>query len=384
MSSFDEAILSLNSFLNQEFSGPSKKNKLQQALELLTNVTVQYDKFVNEVLAENNQKVMNKMENIVNIVNNMEKNLEKNFKNSENTQKSYVDALVSSGPVSPARVPPILTPEYCILINKVDNSGNVIESKKLSDVEFAAVKVKVRTILPKDIPLNGIYKASQSGVRICFPTTAARDRAMTAITAKSDVFAGYVIKSCVKRLPELVAFGLHGLTSIDDIADDIKVKNNIDDPALKILKVTDKMIVFRTSSDTRKKLINDGAKIRIGYCVCKVEDKLSVLVCNKCCGFGHTSNNCKAPKQCCSHGCGGDHHFAQCDSTAVVCLNCSNSSVPSIKNGNKNHASYSKDCPLLKAYRLREIRRTDFGDGPPPPDYADLVLWQRSSRLHSA
>lgn len=110
-----------------------------------------------------------------------------------------------------------------------------------------------------------------------------------------------------------------------------------------------KRITNKFGKDTCKVIVTFGTKVaptEILGSVYKVtvEPVLLTLVrCNRCQRFGHTTKNCKANFIACPH-CASAHSHAQCPVKTIprwyCCANC-----------NGNHGAYSKSCPEFYKYQ---------------------------------
>lgn len=79
---------------------------------------------------------------------------------------------------------------------------------------------------------------------------------------------------------------------------------------------------------------------------CEVQTYISPLIqCFKCFKFNHSAKVCRS-KQMCSY-CAGDHHYKECVSDILVCINCGG-----------GHLAVSRDCPIKR--KKIELKRADI------------------------
>lgn len=79
---------------------------------------------------------------------------------------------------------------------------------------------------------------------------------------------------------------------------------------------------------------------------CEVQTYISPLIqCFKCFKFNHSAKVCRS-KQMCSY-CAGDHHYKECVSDILVCINCGG-----------GHLAVSRDCPIKK--KKIELKRSEI------------------------
>jgi len=108
-------------------------------------------------------------------------------------------------------------------------------------------------------------------------------------------------------------------------------------------------VIVEVSPIWRRELLAPK-KIKIEWCMCRVEDFFAVTICLKCLGFGHTAKFCQKQQKCSL--CAGDHYWKDCSTEHLICCsNCSKANTY-IHEGNKkintNHSVFSKECPRLR------------------------------------
>jgi hypothetical protein len=103
----------------------------------------------------------------------------------------------------------------------------------------------------------------------------------------------------------------------DDIKNTILLQNNLAHLADPILctKFTKRTfedsghVVVEVSPHLRRELLN-LQKIKLQWCMCRVEDFVSVTRCLKCLGIGHSARFCQKQQKCSL--CAEDHHWKEC------------------------------------------------------------------------
>lgn len=63
-----------------------------------------------------------------------------------------------------------------------------------------------------------------------------------------------------------------------------------------------------TNGKTFEKLVN--REVNIGWKSCKVYEDLNIMMCYKCCGYGHKTTNCTREQKC--YLCAGNHCGRDC------------------------------------------------------------------------
>ena len=67
--------------------------------------------------------------------------------------------------------------------------------------------------------------------------------------------------------------------------------------------------VIEINPEHRRQLAGVG-RVNIGWQFCRIDDRISVLQCFNCMGFGHVAEACKKPERCSK--CGGVHAAKGC------------------------------------------------------------------------
>lgn len=94
-------------------------------------------------------------------------------------------------------------------------------------------------------------------------------------------------------------------------------------------------------AEAAKQLIEIG-KVRIGWVVCRIREKLNPTKCYKCMEFGHIAKTCKSSSDWSKHclRCGKSGHIAKLCNEEPKCLLCQG------KEGiDNNHLTGSRRCP---------------------------------------
>lgn len=86
------------------------------------------------------------------------------------------------------------------------------------------------------------------------------------------------------------------------------------------------------------------AKIRIGWVVCRIREKIKPRRCFKCMDYGHTAANCKSPNDYTNHclRCGENGHKIKTCEKQPMCLLCSNTT------NNSDHVTGAFICPYYR------------------------------------
>ena len=125
-----------------------------------------------------------------------------------------------------------------------------------------------------------------------------------------------------------------------------------------------KTIILKCSPNIRDAIHKNNHKIKIGFSLCKVYDRIHVPQCSKCCRFGYTFRNCSSDTQACSY-CAKNHVSKECSFKNTIekhqCINCHLSKNNDIKSKANTHNAFSFDCPNYCIEKNRIISRTDFG-----------------------
>lgn len=115
------------------------------------------------------------------------------------------------------------------------------------------------------------------------------------------------------------------------------------------------LAVVTVPAKVAEKLLETG-KVKIGWTVCRVRQKVEVLRCYKCQGFGHVAMDCKGPdrsKVC--RLCGKEGHLAKNCKGDPFCIICRAAD----EQGRADHIPGSARCPSFQ--KAKEKKRKPNG-----------------------
>ena len=117
--------------------------------------------------------------------------------------------------------------------------------------------------------------------------------------------------------------------------------------------------VIAMPADLARKAVRMN-KLRVGWVVCRIREKIVVTRCYRCWDFGHLARNCKGPdrsKSC--HRCGGEGHLVRTCTHPPNCCLCEGKDK-------QTHATGSFKCPnYQKALRMAERNWKKKNEGTP-------------------
>jgi len=130
-------------------------------------------------------------------------------------------------------------------------------------------------------------------------------------------------------------------------------------------------LVMRVNPEIRKQFL-EKKYIILGKCMCKIFDRIDVSHCQKCCKFGHKTNQCKSTQLICSL-CSENHLHSNCplkdDISKHKCYNCFNNNNQEIKANSHTHNAFSYNCP--EYFRQKQILAAKINWGNCPPLITD-------------
>ena len=104
--------------------------------------------------------------------------------------------------------------------------------------------------------------------------------------------------------------------------------------------------VVRISKTLRHQIRLANNKLKVGFYLCQVYDRILAKRCNNCQTFGHWADQCPITNQVvCAH-CSENHATNECEAATYKCTNCAKSNVFDC-----HHSANSADCPSYKKYR---------------------------------
>lgn len=118
-------------------------------------------------------------------------------------------------------------------------------------------------------------------------------------------------------------------------------------------------IIVEVDSVSQKKMIEFGT-LYLPWRECKVYEHIYLKRCYKCCGFSHTSIECKN-NQFCSK-CSGQHKFSECNNNKVECINCKIANYNFKTNLNINHHAWSKECAVLQRRMVAMKNKIEYNE----------------------
>lgn len=110
--------------------------------------------------------------------------------------------------------------------------------------------------------------------------------------------------------------------------------------------------VVRLPGAKFREIIKKG-KINIGCESLFVEEYVGVLMCFRCCRYGHLSTRCMEPEVC--YNCGREHGGGSCTERELRCINCWRA-----YGREEGHGARSQECPVYKINMEKARRATDY------------------------
>ena len=130
----------------------------------------------------------------------------------------------------------------------------------------------------------------------------------------------------------------------------------------KIDRYGTKFVIAEVEPKLFKKLM-ELRKVCVGYSLCSVKDRISVIRCFKCNRFGHGQRECRNETTCAS--CAGPHNTIGCIETTVKCSNCDwiNQKRKQRKQEliDCQHRADDVTCPQYRRIRRIVESQIDFG-----------------------
>lgn len=181
--------------------------------------------------------------------------------------------------------------------------------------------------------------------------------------------ANYDINLPVIKKPRLRITNIDENISNDQIIDELKKRNKeIESFDIKLIAVLNKShrgntfndIVVEIDGTTHCKLLSIK-KLYLPWRECIVFDHLYLKRCFKCCGYSHTSIDCKK-QQICSRCGSNTHNYNNCTARTNTCINCKSSNDKYKTKLNVNHHAFSEHCAITQRRKTNIKNRIEYNE----------------------
>lgn len=162
----------------------------------------------------------------------------------------------------------------------------------------------------------------------------------------------YTVSVSKLKLPRLVLIGPKKMYTNIELLKEMQALNYLDENDTISIKYTRKskyssryIIYIETKGETFRKLVDKD--IALGWDRCKIREDFNIMICFKCCGYGHKKEDCKKKDPVCSF-CTGKHDYWECKQEFPKCCNCINYNKLYHQKNDYNHEANKNDCTLHK------------------------------------
>lgn len=276
------------------------------------------------------------------------------FSEMVKSTKSFIPA--SNNPVSKPNIrewktPPLQTKhESLIKIKDQNDSRLVLQEVKKSIIESDMEKDFKRV------------QQLQNGALIIECKNAVQQQKLNENLAKKDI----EIKNLSNNNPMLMITGIHKGYEKDDfikefIAENVQITERFGPSAADMFTFVTKREcrneakenwVFQTPPQLFKWLIKNNT-LSFDLSPAYVQEYANVVMCYKCCLFGHVSKYCKGTE--CCYKCGEAHSASVCNKSVYNCVNCSK-----LKLTNRDHSARDRQCPVFSKRLLQKLEHTNY------------------------
>lgn len=256
--------------------------------------------------------------------------------------------------------------KHIIVIEKLEDEED--EEKTITDVKWSTIVSKDVKNTLKEVPVLHA-QASGGTAKLHFKSEADMSRAHEALKTKYKVTSK---TQDSKRLdPKLTISDLHdGISSAEELDKLIIEKNDFirelkdEGETLKVVFLDrgGKFAVLKVSPKMREAIRDEDDKIFLDLQQHHVRDRIHVIQCYHCQGYGHTSKslycNQKDSTATCFY-CAGTHRSDGCKSKKVIkCANCAKSTSRAERTKCTTHKASDNLCPFYVREKLKLMSRT--------------------------
>lgn len=253
--------------------------------------------------------VNNKVDGIYEILGRMERQLSELHAKASDRRDSSAANETESYAKATAR-----EPNKVVLVRPKNNET---DSKKT----IAAVKARID---PTAVKIKAVKSIAKGGVAIeCSDGVNMLKVKQLATEKLSGEFSVEVAK---KRNPMLKIVGIDDKLEDAQLCENLKAQNDFlsKDSEIKVLRkyrVKDRhaTAIVELSAASFNECMKQQ-KLNLGWERCKVYEEVPILMCLKCCRYGHFAKECTNEMAC--KKCGGDHMISECTEKKSVCCNC--------------------------------------------------------------
>lgn len=173
----------------------------------------------------------------------------------------------------------------------------------------------------------------------------------------------YTVEISKMKSPKLIIIGSRKQYEEQELMDELKALNHIDNDDKLIIKSSRKLrfknkyiICIETSGKTFNKLVNK--EISLGWDRCKIKEALDIIFCFKCCEYGHKANTCSKNQVC--QFCSSEHFYWKCNEHTPKCINCKISNNKYNTKYDYVHEANSNQCPIHMYKMLRAKEKINY------------------------
>jgi len=238
------------------------------------------------------------------------------FQNISGKKKTYAEIINNEEMKSGEKIKKLIEMKECD--DKRKDNGNVII---INTTEESILKENLR-----NIQVKGCFIGTGETKVLCSNNKQAIDAV--------EAFKNKNINATIREppCPKMIIKNVQISITDEEIINDIRIRNNIDDPEIKVVanikRNNDfKNVVILVSNQTRQKILKKSNCLFIGFQLCKIHDNVHVMQCFHCQKFGHKYANCpnKNESVICLY-CSKNHKSSECPNKrhkdSYLCSNC--------------------------------------------------------------
>lgn len=246
-----------------------------------------------------------------------------------------------------------------IVVKPKDKAQKSSVTKKDVEDKISPVELGLGISKVKHVQKGGIaIKCSKEGMPIENICTSIEDK----------LGDQYEVKKLEKKNPRIKIFNVYKKDITDEaeflekISKQNSLENTTGNKVLHKYETKDERffnVIMEINKHTLVEL-NKKETLNIGWKMCRFNDYINIVQCNRCYRYGHIRKYCRAEREVCNL-CAGNHSGSECKSNSEICCNCKYAAeVLKIPKIDFHHNAKDRNCAVFKRMYKEQQLKTDY------------------------